>query len=49
MASPQVGEKAPDFTLRSSSGPVTLSDVLKDKHVILTTYVLDFTGDAQRG
>ena len=49
MASPQVGEKAPDFTLRSSSGPVTLSEVLKDKHVVLTTYVLDFTGNDQVG
>jgi peroxiredoxin len=49
MASPQVGDKAPDFTLRGTAGPVTLSEVVKDKHVVLTTYRMDFTGDDKGG
>lgn len=45
-----VGDKAPDFTLPSTSGDkVTLSEVLKEKPVVLTFYLLDFTGNEERG
>lgn len=40
---PQQGERAPDFTLPSTSGPITLSEVLKDKKVVLAFYVEDGT------
>ncbi len=46
----KVGDKAPDFTLASTVGEkVTLSEVLKEKPVVLTFYLLDFTGDEERG
>lgn len=46
----KVGDKAPDFTLPSTIGDeVTLSEVLKEKPVVLTFYLLDFTGDEERG
>lgn len=45
-----IGDKAPDFTLSSTIGDkVTLSEVLKEKSVVLTFYRLDFTGDEERG
>ena len=38
-----VGDKAPDFTLPSSTGqPVTLSDELKKGPVVLAWYLFDF-------
>ncbi len=45
-----VGDKAPDFTLPSTIGDeVTLSEMLKEKPVVLTFYLFDFTGDEERG
>jgi peroxiredoxin len=38
-----VGDMAPDFTLPSTSGDITLSQYRGDKHVILSFHVLDFT------
>ncbi|MBF8267970.1 MAG: AhpC-TSA protein [Dehalococcoidia bacterium] len=41
----EVGDKAPDFTLRSQTGDeVTLSQYLGKKWVVLQTHVLSFTG-----
>ncbi len=41
----EVGDKAPDFTLRSHTGEdVTLSQYLGQKTVVLQTHVLSFTG-----
>ena len=41
----EVGDKAPDFTLRSQTGDeVTLSQYLGKKRVVLHTHVLSFTG-----
>ncbi len=41
----EVGDKAPDFTLRSHAGEdVTLSQYLGQKHVVLQTHVMSFTG-----
>ena len=46
MASINVGDKAPDFSLPISfDDKVTLSDVLKDKKVVLAFYIFDFAGD----
>ena len=46
----QVGDKAPDFTLPSTrDDKITLSEILKDRAVVLTFYLLDFTGDEGRG
>ena len=40
----EVGDKAPDFTLPSSQGdPISLSQFLGKKNVVLEFYVLDFT------
>ena len=40
----EVGEKAPDFTLPSTKGdPISLSQFLGKKSVVLEFYVLDFT------
>jgi peroxiredoxin len=40
----EVGDKAPDFTLPSSKGdPISLSQFLGKKNVVLEFYVLDFT------
>ncbi len=40
----EVGEKAPDFTLPSTKGdPISLSQFLGKKNVLLEFYVLDFT------
>ena len=40
----EVGEKAPDFTLPSTKGdPISLSQFLGKKNVVLEFYVLDFT------
>ncbi len=42
---PQVGERAPDFTLRRTfDESVTLSHLLADGPVVLHFYVFDFGG-----
>lgn len=38
-----VGEVAPDFTLPSNDGDVTLSQYRGQKYVILSFHVFDFT------
>ncbi len=41
----QVGDKAPNFTLPDQNGnPVSLSQFLGKKNVVLAFYVLAFTG-----
>ena len=41
----EVGDKAPDFTLRSHTGEdVTLSQYFGQKTVVLQTHVMSFTG-----
>ena len=41
----EVGDKAPDFTLRSHTGEeITLSQYLGEKIVVLQTHVASFTG-----
>jgi cytochrome oxidase Cu insertion factor (SCO1/SenC/PrrC family) len=45
-----IGDNAPDFTLPSTVGDtVTLSELLREKPVVLTFYQFDFTGDEERG
>lgn len=45
MAGPNVGDKAPDFSLPvSREQKVGLRDFLGQKHVVLAFYPLDFTG-----
>lgn len=40
---PEVGERAPDFTLSSTTGKkITLSQFRGKKHVLLEFYVADF-------
>ena len=39
----QVGEKAPDFTVMSTRGELTLSEVLNKGPVVLALYYADFT------
>ena len=39
----QVGDTAPEFTVRSPNGEVSLSD-FADKPVVLAFYALAFTG-----
>jgi peroxiredoxin len=41
--SPDVGARAPDFTLPSTQGPITLSDRLKKRAVLLVFYPGDDT------
>ena len=44
----QVGEEAPDFTLPSTAGFLTLSEVWRDRKVVLAFYIEDNTpGRAQ--
>ena len=44
-SSPQVGELAPDFTLRDQHGQqVTLSDLVGTQHVVLVFYPFAFSG-----
>jgi hypothetical protein len=46
MTDINVGDKAPDFTLPITlEDKMTLSDVLKDKKVVLAFYIFDFAGD----
>ena len=46
MADINVGDKAPDFLLPITlEDKVTLSDVLKEKKVVLAFYIFDFAGD----
>jgi peroxiredoxin len=43
-----VGDKAPDFTLPLTlADKMTLSDVLKEKRVVLAFYIFDFAGDLE--
>src|SRR3954454_10458884 len=42
MSVPAVGTEAPDFTLKATNGPVTLSD-LRGKNVLLAFFPLAFT------
>jgi len=45
MALPNVGEKAPDFSLPvSRDEKVSLGDYVGKKNVVLAFYPLDFTG-----
>ena len=39
----QVGEQAPDFTLPSTIGRITLSEVWRDRKVVLAFYIEDNT------
>lgn len=46
----EVGERAPDFSLPATTAErVSLSDFLGQKHVVLSFYVADFTGNEERG
>jgi peroxiredoxin len=48
MTDINVGDKAPDFALPITLKDKTkLSDVLKDKKVILAFYLFDFAGDLE--
>jgi len=48
MADINVGDKAPDFSLPVTlQDKMTLSDVLKDKKVVLAFYLFDFAGDLE--
>ena len=48
MANIQVGDKAPDFSLPITlTDKMRLSDVLKEKKVILAFYIFDFAGDRE--
>ena len=48
MADLKVGDKAPDFSLPIAlDKKVTLSDVLKEKNVVLAFYIFDFAGDLE--
>ena len=40
---PEIGDKAPGFTLPSTHGEVSLQDFLKDGKVILAFYIEDGT------
>ena len=40
---PEVGEPATDFTLPSTAGPLTLSEVWQDRKVVLAFYIEDGT------
>lgn len=45
MSMPNVGEKAPEFTLPVTfDRKVALKDFLGEKNVVLAFYPLDFTG-----
>jgi peroxiredoxin len=39
----QTGEAAPDFSLPSTSGVITLSEVWRDRKVVLLFYIEDST------
>ncbi len=39
----QAGHQAPDFTLPSTVGPITLSQVWLDRKVVLAFYIEDNT------
>ena len=48
MADINVGDKAPDFSLPITlQDKMTLSDVLKEKKVVLVFYIFDFAGDLE--
>jgi hypothetical protein len=48
MAAINEGDKAPDFSLPITlENKMTLSDVLKDKKVVLAFYIFDFAGDLE--
>jgi len=39
----QVGDKAPDFTASSTIGEITLSELLKQRPVVLSFYFANFS------
>ena len=43
MSTPQPGEPAPDFTLPSTQGDISLRDLTRDKKVVLAFYFQDAT------
>jgi peroxiredoxin Q/BCP len=43
MSTPQPGQPAPDFTLPSTQGDISLHDLTSDKKVVLAFYVEDAT------
>ena len=46
MADISIGDRAPDFSLPITlQEKMTLSDVLKEKKVVLAFYIFDFAGD----
>jgi peroxiredoxin len=48
MAQINVGDKAPDFSLPITlEEKITLSEVLKEKKVVLAFYIFDFAGDRE--
>ena len=48
MADINVGDKAPEFSLPVTlTDKLALSDVLKDKKVVLAFYIFDFAGDLE--
>jgi peroxiredoxin len=48
MADINVGDKAPDFSLPITlEDKITLSNMLKDKKVVLAFYIFDFAGDLE--
>jgi peroxiredoxin len=48
MANINVGDKAPDFSLPITlEDKITLSNMLKDKKVVLAFYIFDFAGDLE--
>ena len=48
MADINVGDIAPDFTLPLTlEDKLTLSDVLKEKKVVLAFYIFDFAGNLE--
>jgi len=48
MADINVGDKTPDFSLPITlKDKMTLSDMLKDKKVVLAFYIFDFAGDLE--
>lgn len=40
---PRIGDDAPDFTAKTTTGDITLSDFAKDKWIILFSHPADFT------
>jgi peroxiredoxin len=48
MTDINIGDKAPDFSLPITlEDKITLSNILKDKKVVLAFYIFDFAGDLE--